>query len=88
METGNLIYLDIDDIPKVVGLRLDELISWRWELVFVPVWVLFALAMIGVSYSVLLAVIFFLSTNISNEQRHYYMLIRQALQHGDKHNEK
>jgi len=70
METGNLIYLDIDDIPKVVGLRLDELISWRWELVFVPVWVLFALAMIGVSYSVLLAVIFFLSTNISNEQRH------------------
>ena len=52
-----------------VALRLDGFVTWRWELVFIPLWFTFGLALIGVSYSFLLALVLFRSTNISGEQR-------------------
>lgn len=52
-----------------VALRLDGLISWQWQMVFIPLWSLFGVAMIAVSYSILLAIVFLRSTAISSEQR-------------------
>jgi Transmembrane Fragile-X-F protein len=52
-----------------VALRLDGFILWKWELVFIPLWFTFGLALIGVSYSFLLALVLFRSTNISGDQR-------------------
>nr|CAG4642603.1 EOG090X087A [Evadne anonyx] len=52
-----------------VALRLDGLVHWQWQMVFIPLWIFFGMAMIAVSYSILLAVVFLRSATISSEQR-------------------
>nr|CAG4637118.1 EOG090X087A [Ceriodaphnia reticulata] len=52
-----------------IPLKLDGFITWKWELVFIPIWIIYGAAVIGVSYSVLLAALFSRSTNITNDQR-------------------
>ena len=52
-----------------IALRLDGFISWKWELVFTPSWFTFGVSLIGVLYSLLLAVVLSRSSNISSDQR-------------------
>ncbi|XP_046440062.1 transmembrane protein 185B-like [Daphnia pulex] len=52
-----------------IPLKLDGFITWRWELVFIPIWIIYGAAVIGVSYSILLAALFSRSVNITNDQR-------------------
>nr|CAG4650255.1 EOG090X087A [Sida crystallina] len=52
-----------------VALRLDHFIMWKWELVFIPLWFTFGLALIGLSYTLLLALVLFRSSNVSVDQR-------------------
>ncbi len=47
----------------------DGFITWRWDLVFIPIWIIYGAAVIGVSYSILLAALFSRSVNITNDQR-------------------
>ena len=42
---------------------------WKWELVFIPLWIIFGVALLGVLYSALLAAVFSRSTNIGIDQR-------------------
>lgn len=51
------------------ALRLDSYITWRWEIVFIPLWFTFSLATVGVLYSFLLAAVFMRSAGISTQQR-------------------
>ena len=40
-----------------IALRLDNLLTWSWVVVFVPFWVLITLAVIGVLYALIFAAI-------------------------------
>lgn len=52
-----------------IALRLDRFISWSWVVVFVPLWILLCLAIIGVLYALIFAVILFRTPEVSPEQR-------------------
>ncbi|XP_012945248.2 transmembrane protein 185A [Aplysia californica] len=52
-----------------LALRLDDVISWSWVIVFIPVWIVMCVAMIFVLYSVGLAIILLRSPDILSEQR-------------------
>lgn len=44
-------------------------ITWSWVVVFVPLWILLCLAIIGVLYALIFAVILFRTPEVSAEQR-------------------
>lgn len=46
----------------------DGFIIWRWEYVFIPLWIIFGAAVLGVSYSILLAAVFSRSQSMTNDQ--------------------
>ncbi|KAH9390095.1 hypothetical protein TYRP_007644 [Tyrophagus putrescentiae] len=52
-----------------VPIRLDDFITWSWVVVFVPLWILLCLAIIGVLYALIFAVILFRTPEVSAEQR-------------------
>ncbi|OTF81718.1 transmembrane protein 185A-like protein, partial [Euroglyphus maynei] len=52
-----------------IALRLDRFITWSWVVVFVPLWILLCLAIIGVLYALIFAVILFHTPEVSVEQR-------------------
>lgn len=52
-----------------IALRLDRFIIWSWVVVFVPLWILLCLAIIGVLYALIFAVILFHTPEVSLEQR-------------------
>ncbi|KZS05400.1 Transmembrane protein 185A [Daphnia magna] len=52
-----------------IPLKLDGVITWKWELVFIPIWIIYGAAIIGVSYSILLVALFSRSVNITSDQR-------------------
>ncbi|KAI2799585.1 hypothetical protein BLOT_011491 [Blomia tropicalis] len=52
-----------------IALRLDRFITWSWVVVFVPLWILLCLAIIGVLYSLIFAVILFRTPEVSPQQR-------------------
>ncbi|XP_046362075.1 transmembrane protein 185A-like [Haliotis cracherodii] len=52
-----------------LALRLDKIINWSWVIVFIPIWVVMCVALIGVLYAVVLAVILLKSPDIIPEQR-------------------
>ncbi|XP_064636803.1 transmembrane protein 185B-like isoform X2 [Lineus longissimus] len=52
-----------------LALRLDEFILWRWVLVFIPLWIVMCVALIGVLYAIILAIILIKSPDIIPEQR-------------------
>ena len=48
----------------------DGFILWSWELVFIPMWIIFGVALIVVVYTALLAaVLVSWSSNMTNDQR-------------------
>nr|CAG4645614.1 EOG090X087A [Lynceus sp. MCZ IZ 141354] len=52
-----------------LALRLDGYISWRWEVVFIPLWITLCLALVGVLYAVVLAAILLRAPEITGDQR-------------------
>ncbi|CAL8129613.1 unnamed protein product [Orchesella dallaii] len=52
-----------------LALRLDNYISWDWEVVFVPLWILLCVSLVGVLYSIIFAGIIFRAPEVNAEQR-------------------
>ncbi|XP_065347685.1 transmembrane protein 185A [Cloeon dipterum] len=52
-----------------IALRLDNLVQWRWEVVFVPQWVLLCIALVGVLYALIFAAILLRAPEASHAQR-------------------
>jgi len=52
-----------------LALRLDNIIQWAWEVVFVPLWILLCVSLVGVIYSIIFAGIIFRAPEVNAEQR-------------------
>lgn len=52
-----------------LALRLDEIVMWNWVVVFVPLWIVMCMAVIGVLYAVIFASILLRTPEVSAEQR-------------------
>ncbi|UYV60379.1 TMEM185A [Cordylochernes scorpioides] len=52
-----------------LALRLDGFILWNWVVVFVPLWIVMCLAIMGVLYAVIFATILLKTPEVSHEQR-------------------
>lgn len=52
-----------------IALKLDNFIKWKWVLVFIPLWLVMSVALIGVLYAIILAIILVKSSDIVPEQR-------------------
>lgn len=52
-----------------IALRLDNLLTWSWVVVFVPFWVLITLAVIGVLYALIFAAILLRTPEVATDQR-------------------
>ncbi|XP_055308638.1 transmembrane protein 185B isoform X2 [Sitodiplosis mosellana] len=50
-------------------LKLDELVTWSWEVVFVPLWIVLCLSLVGVLYSVIFCGILLRTPEVSQSQR-------------------
>lgn len=52
-----------------LALRLDDVITWSWVIVFIPIWIVMCVSMIGVIYAIILAIILSRSPEIIRDQR-------------------
>ncbi|KAK8756147.1 transmembrane protein 185A [Amblyomma americanum] len=52
-----------------LALQLDKFIVWSWVVVFVPLWIVMCLAVIGVLYAIIFASILLRTPEVSPEQR-------------------
>ncbi|ELU12772.1 hypothetical protein CAPTEDRAFT_221172 [Capitella teleta] len=52
-----------------LALRLDKFITWSWVIVFIPLWIVMCVALIGVLYAIILALILLKSPDLIPEQR-------------------
>lgn len=52
-----------------LALRLDNVIKWSWVIVFIPIWIVMCVSMIGVIYAIILAIILSRSPEIIRDQR-------------------
>ena len=52
-----------------LALRLDGFVHWSWEVVFVPLWIVLCLSVVGLLYAIIFAGILLRTPNASPEQR-------------------
>lgn len=52
-----------------LALKLDVFINWSWEVVFVPLWILMCLSLVGVLYSIIFAGILLRTPDANIQQR-------------------
>ncbi|CAH2007497.1 unnamed protein product [Acanthoscelides obtectus] len=52
-----------------LALRLDEFIMWSWEVVFVPLWIVMCLSLVGVLYTIIFAAILLRTPEVNAQQR-------------------
>lgn len=52
-----------------LALRLDGFIEWSWEVVFVPLWIVMCLSLVGVLYSIIFASILLRTPEVNAQQR-------------------
>lgn len=52
-----------------LALRLDGFIGWSWEVVFVPLWIVMCLSLVGVLYTIIFAAILLRTPEVSAQQR-------------------
>uniref|UniRef100_A0A1B6F6R2 Transmembrane protein 185B n=2 Tax=Proconiini TaxID=565685 RepID=A0A1B6F6R2_9HEMI len=52
-----------------LSLRLDGFTSWSWEVVFVPLWIVLCLSLVGVLYTIIFAGILLRTPQVNAEQR-------------------
>uniref|UniRef100_T1E842 Putative plasma membrane protein n=1 Tax=Anopheles aquasalis TaxID=42839 RepID=T1E842_ANOAQ len=50
-------------------LKLDGLVSWSWEVVFVPLWIVLCLSLVAVLYSIIFCVILLRTPEVSAQQK-------------------
>jgi len=52
-----------------LALKLDGVITWPWEITFVPLWIVLCISLVGVLYTIIFAGILLRMTDINAEQR-------------------
>ncbi|KAJ8939329.1 hypothetical protein NQ318_005690 [Aromia moschata] len=52
-----------------LALKLDNFISWSWEVVFVPLWIVMCLSLVGVLYTIIFAAILLRTPEVNAQQR-------------------
>nr|CAG4651930.1 EOG090X087A [Triops cancriformis] len=52
-----------------LALKLDHFLTWRWEVVFIPIWINLCIALVGVIYAVVLAAVMLRARELSNLQK-------------------
>ncbi|GJQ85910.1 hypothetical protein Trydic_g21765 [Trypoxylus dichotomus] len=52
-----------------LALRLDSFIHWSWEVVFVPLWIVMCLSLVGVLYTIIFAGILMRTPEVNAQQR-------------------
>ncbi|XP_060533514.1 transmembrane protein 185B [Cylas formicarius] len=52
-----------------LALRLDKFILWSWEVVFVPLWIVMCLSLVGVLYTIIFAAILMRTPEVNTQQR-------------------
>nr|CAG4644063.1 EOG090X087A [Lepidurus arcticus] len=52
-----------------LALKLDNLITWRWEVVFIPTWITLCIALVGFIYAIVLAAVLLRTREITNLQK-------------------
>ncbi|XP_076256361.1 transmembrane protein 185B isoform X2 [Rhynchophorus ferrugineus] len=52
-----------------LALRLDGFIGWSWEVVFVPLWIVMCLSLVGVLYTIIFAAILLRTPEVSAQQK-------------------
>lgn len=50
-------------------LKLDKIVSWSWEVVFVPLWIVLCLSLVGVLYSIIFCMILLKTQEVSPQQK-------------------
>lgn len=50
-------------------LKLDKFVSWSWEVVFVPLWIVLCLSLVGVLYSIIFCGILLRTPEVSQQQK-------------------
>lgn len=53
-----------------IPLKLDGFVSWSWEVVFVPLWIVLCLSLVMVLYSIIFCSILLRTPNISAQPKH------------------
>lgn len=63
-----------------LAFKLDNIIDWTWSVVFIPLWILLSLSIVGVLYAMILALLLTRSRHIPPHRRtSMYSAILQAL---------
>lgn len=52
-----------------LSLRLDGFTTWSWEVVFVPLWIVLCLSLVGVLYTIIFAGILLRTPQVNAKQR-------------------
>lgn len=52
-----------------LALKLDRLITWPWEITFVPMWIVLCISLVGVLYTIVFAGILLRMPEVNAEQR-------------------
>jgi len=52
-----------------IALKLDAIINWPWEIIFVPTWIVLCISLVGVLYTIIFAGILLRMTEVNAEQR-------------------
>lgn len=50
-------------------LKLDKFVAWSWEVVFVPLWIVLCLSLVGVLYSIIFCGILMRTPEVSQQQK-------------------
>lgn len=64
-----------------VALKLDRTLTWHWAIIFIPLWVVLSLSVVGVLYALVLAVVLARSVHMLASQRrqHLYSAVCHTL---------
>eukprot|EP00795_Rhopilema_esculentum_P000723 gene723-10437_t len=62
-----------------LALKLDNVISWKWVIVFVPLWIVLTLLCVVVIYYVIWALLFLRSPEVTPRQRRGHIALSRKL---------
>ncbi|XP_033632287.1 transmembrane protein 185A-like [Asterias rubens] len=57
-----------------IALKLDEIITWSWSVVFIPIWILMCLLCLIVLYYIVWSILIIRATEIMAEQRRAHLM--------------
>ncbi|CAJ0929214.1 unnamed protein product, partial [Mesorhabditis belari] len=62
-----------------IAFKLDQQIDWGWAVVFIPLWVVLSLSVVGVLYALILAVLLARSRHLLHRRHHLYSAVFHTL---------